>query len=128
MYTMVPALLGVFLLAGGWGTFRWAWAPVAFLIFMYPCRTRRPAYLLGPLQTLATMVSTYALQTLGLDAYREGNQIVLGDMHLGVVDACSGLRMLTIFVALSVALALVGEREWWETRGFSPARSRSHSS
>jgi exosortase len=114
MYTFVPALLGVFLMAGGWGMFRWAWAPVAFLIFMYPLPDEATRYLLGPLQTLATIVSTYALQTLGLDAYREGNQIVLGEMHLGVVDACSGLRMLTIFIALSVALVLLGERDWWE--------------
>ena len=114
MYTFVPALAGVFLLAGGWKMFRWAWAPVAFLIFMYPLPDEATRYLLGPLQTLATMVSTFALQTLGFDAYREGNQIILGDRHLNVVDACSGLRMLTIFVALSVALVLVGNREWWE--------------
>lgn len=114
MYTFVPALLGVFLLAGGWSTFRWAWAPVAFLIFMYPLPDEATRYLLGPLQTLATIVSTYALQTIGIDAFREGNQIVVGEMHLGVVDACSGLRMLTIFVALSVALVLLGDREWWE--------------
>jgi exosortase len=114
MYTFVPAVAGVFLLAGGWKMFRWAWAPIAFLIFMYPLPDEATRYLLGPLQTLATMVSTFALQTLGLDAYREGNQIVLGDMHLGVVDACSGLRMLTIFIALSVALVLVGQRDWWE--------------
>lgn len=114
MYTFVPALAGVFLLAGGWSMFRWAWAPIAFLIFMYPLPDEATRYLLGPLQTLATIVSTYALQTLGLDAFREGNQIVVGEMHLGVVDACSGLRMLTIFVALSVALVLLGDREWWE--------------
>jgi exosortase len=114
MYTFVPALAGVFLLAGGWSMFRWAWAPIAFLIFMYPLPDEATRYLLGPLQTLATIVSTYALQTLGLDAFREGNQIVIGEMHLGVVDACSGLRMLTIFVALSVALVLLGDREWWE--------------
>jgi len=114
MYTFVPALAGVFLLVGGWGMFRWAWAPVAFLLFMYPLPDEATRYLLGPLQTLATIVSTYALQTLGLDAYREGNQIILGEMHLGVVDACSGLRMLTIFIALSVALVLLGERAWWE--------------
>lgn len=114
MYTFVPALAGVFLLAGGWKMFRWAWAPVAFLIFMYPLPDEATRYLLGPLQTLATMVSTFALQTLGFDAFREGNQIILGDRHLNVVDACSGLRMLTIFVALSVALVLLGNREWWE--------------
>ena len=113
MYTFVPAVAGVFLMIGGWRTFRWAWAPIAFLIFMYPLPDEATRYLLGPMQTLATIVSTYALQTLGLDAYREGNQIIINDMHLGVVDACSGLRMLTIFVAISVALVMLGEREWW---------------
>ena len=114
MYTFVPALAGIFLLCGGWSTFRWAWAPIAFLIFMYPLPDEATRYLLGPLQTLATIVSTYAMQTLGIDAYREGNQIVVGEMHLGVVDACSGLRMLTIFIALSVALVLLSDGEWWE--------------
>jgi len=114
MYTFVPALAGVFLLVGGWKTFRWAWAPIAFLLFMYPLPDDATRYLLGPLQTLATMVSTFALQTFGFDAYRDGNVIFLGDRRLNVVDACSGLRMLTIFVALSVALVLLGSREWWE--------------
>ncbi|RLS33981.1 MAG: exosortase/archaeosortase family protein [Planctomycetota bacterium] len=114
MYTFVPAVAGVFILVGGWSVFRWAWAPVAFLIFMFPLPDEATRYLLGPLQTLATMASTFGLQTLGLEAYREGNQIVLGEMHLGVVDACSGLRMLTIFIALSVALVLLGKRSWWE--------------
>ncbi len=114
MYTFVPAVMGVFILVGGWSVLRWSWAPLAFLIFMFPLPDEATRYLLGPLQTIATMVSTFALQTLGLEAYREGNQIVLGEMHLGVVDACSGLRMLTIFCALSVALVMVGRRSWWE--------------
>jgi len=114
MYTFVPALGGVMLMIGGWSLFRWAWAPTAFLIFMYPLPDEATRYLLGPLQTLATIVSTFALQTLGLDAFRDGNRIVVGEMQLGVVDACSGLRMLTIFIALSVAIVMLGDREWWE--------------
>jgi exosortase len=114
MYTFVPAICGVFILLGGWSMFSWAWAPLMFLIFMYPLPDEATRYLLGPLQTTATMVSTFALQTLGLEAYREGNQIVIGEMHLGVVDACSGLRMLTIFCALAVGLVMVGRRSWWE--------------
>jgi exosortase/archaeosortase family protein len=81
---------------------------------MFPLPDEATRYLLGPLQTLATSMSTFALQTLGVEAYREGNQIVLGDMKLGVVDACSGLRMLTIFCALAVGLVMVGRRTWWE--------------
>jgi len=115
MYTFVPALAGVFLLFGGWSMFRWAWAPIAFLIFMYPLPDEATRYLLAPMQTLATQVSTFALQTLGLDAYRDGNRIILGDSQvLGVVDACSGLRMLTIFVWLAVMIVLVAGGEWWE--------------
>jgi exosortase len=115
MYTFVPALMGVFLLAGGWSMFRWSWAPIASLIFMYPLPDEATRYLLGPLQTCATILSTYALQTIGLDAYRDGNRIILGDGQvLGVVDACSGLKMLTIFVWLAAMLMLVGGLEWWE--------------
>ncbi|MFN9367360.1 MAG: exosortase/archaeosortase family protein [Planctomycetia bacterium] len=114
MYTFVPALAGVFLFAGGWKTFRWSWAPIAFLILMFPLPDEATRYLLSPLQTLATIVSTYALQTMGFDAWRSGNIIDVGGHRLNVVDACAGLRMLTIFVALSVALVLVGGRDWWE--------------
>jgi len=115
MYTFVPAVAGIVLLAGGWSMFRWAWAPVATLIFMYPLPDEATRYLLGPLQTLATMVSTFALQTFGLDAYREGNRIILGETQvLGVVDACAGLRMLTIFVWLAIMIVLVSDGEWWE--------------
>jgi exosortase len=112
MYSFVPALGGVVLLCGGWGTMRWAWAPVAFLIFMYPLPDEATRYLLGPLQTLATSVSTFAIQTLGVDAIREGNKIIVGERHLGVVDACSGLRMLTIFIALAVAIVMTGDHDW----------------
>ena len=115
MYTFVPAIMGVFLLAGGWSLFRWSWAPLASLIFMYPLPDEATRYLLGPLQTVATILSTYTLQTIGLDAYRDGNRIILGDGQvLGVVDACSGLKMLTIFVWLAAMLMLVGGLEWWE--------------
>lgn len=114
MDTLVPALLGVVLLIGGLPMLRWAGPPVAFLIFMYPLPDEATRYLLGPLQTVATIASTYLLQTLGFEAFREGNQIVLGESRLGVVDACSGLRMLTIFVALTVGWVLVDRTAWWE--------------
>lgn len=115
MYTFVPAVAGIVLLAGGWSMFRWAWAPIATLIFMFPLPDEATRYLLGPLQTLATMVSTFALQTLGFDAYREGNRIILGESQvLGVVDACAGLRMLTIFIWLAFMIVLVSGGEWWE--------------
>ena len=114
MVTVVPALCGVFLLVGGWNALRWSWPAIVFLVFMFPLPDVIERGLLDPLQKIATITSTYALQTLGLAAFREGNRIILGDIKLGVVDACSGLRMLTIFFALATAIILVTVRPMWE--------------
>jgi exosortase len=115
MYTFVPALAGMFLLAGGWSIFRWSWIPIALLIFMYPLPEGHQRYLTGPLQSFNTRVATFILQTLGFDAFREGNLIRLGQEHvMNVVDACAGLKMLTIFVWLAAVVIVVAGLEWWE--------------
>lgn len=114
MWTFVPSLAGLVLLVGGWSMFRWAGPAVGFLLFMFPLPWSAEQALLAPLQSLATQVSTFALQTLGVEAYREGNRICIGQLQLGVVDACSGLRMTTVFLALTVAMVLIAERPWWE--------------
>jgi exosortase len=114
MDSFVICVAGVFLLVGGWKTIMWAGPAIGFLIFMFPLPGPLDTNLLAPLQKLATTSSTYVLQTLGIPTYNEGNRIVIGEVQLGVVEACSGLRMLTIFVALAVAITLVTDRPWWE--------------
>lgn len=114
MDSFVLAVAGIFLLVGGWKTIRWAGPAIAFLIFMFPLPGFLDVRLLAPLQKLATVSSTYVLQTIGIPSYSEGNRIVISEVQLGVVEACSGLRMLTIFVALAVAITLVTERPVWE--------------
>jgi exosortase len=114
MDSFVVSVAGAFLMVGGWKTMRWAGPAVAFLIFMFPLPGPLDTNLLAPLQKLATSASTYVLQTMGISTYSEGNRIVIGEVQLGVVEACSGLRMLTIFVALAVAITLVTDRPWWE--------------
>jgi exosortase/archaeosortase family protein len=68
----------------------------------------------GPLQTLATICSTFSLQSLGLPALAEGNRILLDEKEVNIVEACSGLRMLVVFFALSAGMALVVQRRTWE--------------
>lgn len=113
MYTLPIVLVGIFTLLGGWKICLWSAPALLFLVFMFP--------LLGPLdartadlQRLATQSSTFALQTLGVPASYSGTTISVGEQQLNVVEACSGLRMLTIFVALSFAVALVIDRPIWE--------------
>jgi exosortase len=114
MFSFVPALAGVVLLIGGWSLIRWAGPAVLFLTFMFPMPEFVKHNVLERLQGVATVCSTYVLQTLGVAAYSEGNRISIGEMQMGVVDACSGLRMSTNLLALVVAILLITQRPWWD--------------
>jgi exosortase len=107
-FSLLPALAGICLLWGGRAALRGAWTALAFLVFMIPLPYQVEATLARPLQQLATRASTYALQTLGFETVARGNVILLdGQVRIGVVEACNGLSMLVIFVALATAVALV---------------------
>jgi exosortase len=112
--SLIPCLAGVFLLLGGWTAWRWAWPALAFLVFMLPLPHRVAVSMAEPLQNFATITSTFTLQTLGFPALAEGNVILLNDVEIGIVEACSGLRMLVIFFALSTGVALLIHRALWE--------------
>jgi exosortase len=107
---LLPYLGGIVLLLGGWPLLRRAWLAIAFLVFMIPLPWRFEEVLGAPLRYLATMASTYTLQTLGFMAFFEGNVIHLNGARIGVVEACSGLSMLITFIALSTGMAMVVER------------------
>jgi exosortase len=112
--SLLPTLAGLCLLVGGWPAWRWAWPSIAFLAFMLPLPHTVSIRLAGPLQELATTVCTFLLQTLGIPALAEGNNILLSETDISIVEACSGLRMLVIFFALSTAVALLLRRPFWE--------------
>src|SRR5262249_49603593 len=112
--SLVPCLAGACLMMGGWPVWRWAWPSIGFLVFMIPLPFRIATAMSCPLQSLATVTSTFALQTLGFPALAEGTTILLDDKQIGIVEACSGLRMLVVFFALSTGVALVIRRRLWE--------------
>jgi exosortase len=111
---LLPVLSGLFLLLGGWQALRWGWPAIAFLFFMMPLPYRLETMLAYPLRRLATITSTYALQTVGFAALADGTDIYLKDLEqpLRVAPACSGLGMLMVFFAISSATALLSERPW----------------
>jgi exosortase len=112
--SFLPAIFGVFMLVGGMHVIRWAWPALFFLIFMFqlPNKIERPV--LGGLQKLASICSTFVLQTIGMSAFRQGNLISVPGADLNIADACSGLRMATIFGAMAVAMVFLVERPWWD--------------
>jgi exosortase len=108
--SLVPALAGMLLLTVGPTVLRWNWPAFAFLLLILPWPWQLDVMLTSPLRRIATVSSTYALQTLGLPALSRGNIIVVNELEVGVVEACSGLGMLMTFFALSAAVAFVIQR------------------
>jgi len=54
------------------------------------------------------------LTILGQPVIRQGNMISVDGIPLEVAEACSGLRMVTIFGGFAVAVALLISRPWWD--------------
>jgi len=112
--SLLFCLAGLAVVAGGWPALRWSAQAIFFLGFMVPLPYRIQTALSGTLQSIATKMSTYLLLTFGAPAISEGNIILINDVRMGIVEACSGLGMMMTFFALSTALALLMRKsELW---------------
>jgi exosortase len=114
-YSILPFLAGLAIFVGGWQALRWAWPAIVFLIFMVPMPGDVQGLISQQLQFLATRLSVFVVQTMGIPAMAVGHWIQLTDgRQLNVEEACSGLRMMMMFVAMCVGVALVVRRPLWE--------------
>jgi exosortase len=111
--SFVPMVGGLCLLVFGWRGMRWYLPSVIFLVFMVPLPGKIADLLSHPLQRIATISSTYLVQLLGIPAVSEGNVIVLTHAKIGVIEACNGLRMLILFIAVATAVAFLIRRPLW---------------
>lgn len=108
--SIVPCLCGVALLLGGWKALRWAWPSIVYLLFMLPLPGFAAVAFSRVLQRIGTIASTYVIQTIGIPAVSQGNVISLENTQIGVVDACSGLRMIMLFAAVCTGAAFLSRR------------------
>lgn len=107
---LLPSLAGIAVILGGWPALRWSWPAIAFLVFMLPLPFRLETMLSQPLRRVCTVASTYMMQVVGIPAVSEGNVIIVDELHIGVVEACSGLGMLVVFCAMATGVVLVIQR------------------
>jgi exosortase len=98
---------------GGRVAARWSWVASAFLIFSVPLPYRLQTFLAGQLQGVATQISTSLLVILGVPAISEGNIIIVENIRVGVVEACSGLGMMMMFAALAAGYGLLSSVPSW---------------
>ena len=113
-WSILVWVAGAVALLGGWPLLRFSAPSIAFLFFMVPLPYRMSHWLSGPLQRAATLISCWVLQTLGQPALAEGNTILLGEHHLEVEEACSGLRIFMGILAIAFAYVIATRRRWWE--------------
>jgi exosortase len=110
-YGLLFALAGVCSLLTGVETLKRFGFAFFFLVFMVPLPVAVYSMIANPLQMMVTQVATSMLNTIGIPAFCEGNMITLpGDHQLFVAEACSGMRQLTGFLALTTAWAYLSAR------------------
>ena len=113
-WSIILWLGGVVALLFGSKVLRWATPAIVFLIFMVPVPYRIAGMASEPLQRVATKLSSTTLQVLGQPAIAEGKTILLGEHHLEVEQACSGLRLFVSIMALACTYLMLVRRARWE--------------
>jgi exosortase len=107
-------LAGLFTLLCGTTAFRCYWFAFFFLIFMVPLPIALYSKIASPLQLLASRVASTVMNATGVPVLCEGNRMTLpGGLQMFVAEACSGMRQLTGFLALTTAVAYLSTRPIW---------------
>lgn len=114
-YAFVLELAGATWLVLGTAMARRIGWVLAFLFLMFPLPLKIHNAVSNPMQSQATGAAMFVLEVLGVVVTREGNTMTLNDrVHVGVVEACSGLRMLMTFLIVAAFLALSIRRPFWQ--------------
>ncbi len=112
--TYVTTLLGLFSMVGGLRLLRWTGPAVVFLLFMFPLPTLFEQFLLRKLQWLAVRGSEVIFTLLGCSVLRYGSKLEVEGIPMEVIEACSGLSMSTILIAMAFAMVVLIKRPWWD--------------
>jgi exosortase len=103
--SLLMVVAGLIIANLGLNMFRAIIFPFVFLIFMIPV----PRYLYDlvafPLKLFVTKYAVALLNMMGVLVIHEGNIIMLENVTLQVVDACSGIRSLVSIIVVAVTVA-----------------------
>ena len=113
-FTFLLGVAGLCALLFGTAALRRYWFAIFFLIFMVPLPIALYTKIASPLQLLVSQIASGVLNATGLPVLCEGNKMTLpGGVQLFVAEACSGMRQLTGFLALTAAVAYLSTRSGW---------------
>lgn len=111
---LLVGLAGAFALLLGAAALRRYWFAFFFLIFMVPLPIAMYSRIASPLQLLASRLASTVMNLTGVPVLCEGNRMTLpGGVQMFVAEACSGMRQMTGFLALTAAVAYLTVRPGW---------------
>lgn len=118
-WAAVLCIFGIVLLVCGPRLMKFAFLPIAFLVFGITISEKIMILVTFQLQLLASKGAWALLNIVGVSTDVFGNVLKVTDsagmVHdLNVAQACSGMRMVIAFAALGVAVALAGVSFWWQ--------------
>ncbi len=111
---LIVSIAGVVAVLAGTEALRRYGFAIAFLVFMVPLPVALYAAIASPLQLAVSHVASVLLNASGVPVLTEGNMMTLpGGVQMFVAEACSGMRQLTGFLALTAAVAYLTCRPSW---------------
>lgn len=111
---LLVGLVGMFTLILGTRALRQYWFVFFFLVFMVPLPIALYSRIASPLQLLASRVASTVMNLTGVPVLCEGNRMTLpGGVQMFVAEACSGMRQMTGFLALTAPVAYLTARPGW---------------
>ena len=118
-WALLLCIFGIVLLTCGPRVTKFAFLPIAFLIFGITISERVMIIITFQLQLIASKGAWALLNIIGVSTEVFGNALKVtdsqGGIHdLNVAEACSGMRMVIAFAALGTAVALAAAKLWWQ--------------
>jgi exosortase len=111
---LLIGLAGIFALLLGTTALKRYWFVFFFLVFMVPLPIAMYSRIASPLQLLASRLASTVMNSTGVPVLCEGNRMTLpGGVQMFVAEACSGMRQMTGFLALTAAVAYLSPRPGW---------------
>ena len=111
--SLVVTLFGLAWYLLGGKIIRRTWFAFFFLCFMIPVPYVIYYAASFPLQLIATKITVFILNGIGMGVIRQGNIIhIAGGQALEVADACSGIRSLVSLLALGALYAYWSQKRW----------------
>jgi exosortase len=112
--SLLILMSGIIVFLVGWQALRSVAFPMGYLVFMVPLPAIIYYQLTFPLQMLASRLGANGLIALGVPTVREGNLLILPNVTLEVVEACSGVRSLLSLLAAVVGYVYLAEPITWK--------------